>query len=108
MIIDGSVWLGSTNGTLSRFSGGKENSITPQGVEPKFGKNLQVFTTDESKNVYVMDSDNSQVVTWDKDGAYMAQYVWGSSFAPTGFVVSEKTKRILLLSSGKIYTIGLE
>ena len=108
MIIDGSVWLGSTNGSLSRFSGGKENSITPQGVEPKFGKNLQVFTTDESKNVYVMDSDNSRVVTLDKEGAYMAQFVWGSSFAPTGFVVSEKTKRILLLSSGKIYTIGLE
>ncbi len=108
MVIDGSVWLGSTNGSIFRFTSGKENSITPQGVEPKLGKNLLVYTTDEAKLVYIMDRENNRVVAVDKDGAYMAQYVWESSFIPTGFVVSEKAKKILLLSGGKIYTIGLE
>lgn len=108
MSIDGSVWLGSTNGTLYRYTGGKENSIIPKGVEPAFGDNLYVYTTDTSKMVYVLDREKRRVVQLDKDGMYIAQYVWDSTIAPTGFAVSEKVKKIFLLSGGKIYAVLLK
>lgn len=107
MVIDGSVWLGSIHSVMPRFTLGKENSFTPQGVEPALGKNLLVYTGDETKLVYVLDKDNHRVVVLDKDGMYLAQYVWDGKYTPSAMVVSEKVKKILLLNNGKILSVGL-
>lgn len=106
--IDGSVWLGSIKSAIHRFTLGKENSFTPQGVVPPLGKNLNVFVSDEAKLVYVLDKSSNRVVVLDKDGMYLSQYTWDSSVAPTEIVVSESLKKILLLAAGKIYSIKLE
>lgn len=106
--IDGSVWLGSIKSTIHRFTLGKEDSFTPQGVIPPLGKNLSVFVSDEAKLVYVLDKTGNRVVVLDKDGMYLSQYTWDTSFAPTEIAVSESLKKILLLFAGKIYSIKLE
>lgn len=108
MAIDGSVWIGTTDGKILRFTQGKENTFLPEGVEPAFGKHLSVFTSDSVKNIYVLDSDNKRVVVIDKDGAYMSQYVWEGNIVPTQMVVSEKEKKILLLMDGKIYNLEIK
>lgn len=108
MAIDGSVWLGTTTGSILRFTAGKENSFTPQGADTPLGKTLMVFTDADTKMLYVLDRDNNRIVVFDKDGLYMAQYVWGKDFQPSAFVVSEKAGKMLLLRDGKIYTLDLK
>lgn len=108
MAIDGSVWLGTSTGKILRFTSGKENSFTTQGEELPLGQNLKVYTHDEAKMVYVLDSDHQRVVVYDKDGLYMSQYVWKAGFRPTSFVVSEETGKIFLLRDGKIYAVDLK
>lgn len=108
MAIDGSVWLGSTNGMIVRFTSGKEDDYHPQGVDVPLGKRLTVFTHDETKMVYVLDHDYTRIVVFDKDGLYMAQYVWEEGFYPTSFVVSESSSKLFLLAEGKIYSVDLK
>ena len=107
MVIDGSVWLGTTDGTVTRFTQGKDDTFIPKGVEPGFGKTLQVFTDDNTKYVYVLDVDNTRVVVMEKDGLYFAQYKYPSTFTPTSIAVSEKLKKIFFFSEGKLYTVNL-
>lgn len=80
----------------------------PQGVEPAFGKYLQVYTTDTMENVYVYDRDNSRIVILDKEGFYLSQYVWKETMTPTAFVASESAKKIFLLSDGKLYALKIQ
>lgn len=106
--IDGSVWVGTKTGKIFQFAQGKEKTFTPQGVEPALGAQLFVYTSDEAKNLYVLDSQNKRVVVLTKDGVYMAQYQWKGSLSPSQLVVSEAQKQILLLAEGKIYSIELK
>lgn len=108
MAIDGSVWIGTNNGATLRFTQGKENTFITQGVEPAFGSNLSVYTSDQIKHIYVLDHQNKRVVILDSDGAYLSQYVWEGNFQPMQFVVSETQKKILFLADGKIYALELK
>lgn len=108
MAIDGSVWMGTTDGKILRFTQGKENMFTPQGVTPAFGMTLFVYTSDAVKHIYVLDGQNKRVVVLDKDGVYLSQYVWDGNLTPSNLVVSESLKKILLLIDGKIYALELK
>ncbi len=108
MAIDGSVFLGTTKGKILKFTQGKEDTFVPKGVDPAFGQTIAVYTNDETKNIYILDAQNKRVVILEKDGMYIAQYVWEDPLTVTQIAVSEEQKRIYLLSDGKLYTIGLK
>ena len=108
MVIDGGVWVGTKDGRILRFLQGKEQTFAPRGVEPVLGKMLVVTTTEENKNLYVLDADNKRVVVLDKDGIYLSQYVWTGPLAPTQLMASERMKKIVLLGGGKLYSIELK
>lgn len=108
MAIDGSVWIGTNTGKIMRFTQGRENTLLVSGVDPALGNTLVVYVSDAATNAYILDSQNKRVVVLDKDGAYVAQYVWKGNIIPTQMVVSEAAKKILLLADGKIYAIELK
>lgn len=107
MAIDGSVWLATRDGSIIRFTQGKENSYTPKGIEPSLGEKLFLYTDDTLEELYVADVDNRRVVVLDKEGNYLAQHAWESQFIPEGIAVSSKQKKILLLSQGMIYSLDV-
>jgi len=108
LAIDGSVWLGTSNGRILRYTQGKENTYVPQGVDPAFGTKLYIYTSDTVINVYVLDINNHRVVVLDKDGMYLAQYQFDGKTTPTKLAVSESAKKMLLLADGKIYALDLK
>ena len=67
-----------------------------------------VYADDTTKNVYVLDGDNKRIVVLDKDGMYLAQYVWLQDARVTQIVVSEEAQKIFLLIGGKIYSVELK
>lgn len=108
MAIDGSVWLGTATGRVLRFTGGKENSFTPQGLDVPLGSTTRVFTSDETSMVYVLDSERNRVVVLDKDGLYRSQYTWDAGFRATGVFASEKAGKLFLVRDGKIYVVPMK
>jgi hypothetical protein len=108
MSIDGTVWVGTRRGDILRFVQGREETFVPKGVEPALGSDLVVYATDETNNLYVLDRSSSRVVVLDKEGTYLAQYRFTSETSPTALVVSEEAKKIVLLSSGKLYSIDIK
>lgn len=108
MAIDGTVWIGTSDGKILRFIQGRQETFVPQGVEPAFTGSLVVYTSDEAKNLYVLDSTNKRVVILDKDGVYLGQYVWQGDLMPTQLVVSEARRKILILAGGKLYSLDLK
>jgi hypothetical protein len=108
MAIDGSVWIGTADGKIMKFTQGKPDTFVPQGVDPAFGQNLTVYTSDTTANLYVLDGQNKRVVVLAKDGTYIAQYAWQDSIIPTQLAVSEAQKKIYLLASGQLYAITLK
>jgi hypothetical protein len=108
MVIDGSVWVGTTNGSVVRFTQGKDDPFIPKGVDPTFGNNIMVFTNDSCTNVYVLDPDKRRVVVLEKDGMYKSQYTYPQTFIPKGIAASEKLGKLFLFSEGKLYTTPLQ
>jgi hypothetical protein len=106
--IDGSVWIGTTDGKILKFVQGVEQTFELQGVDPAVGQNLRIYTADEANNLYILDQNNNRVVVTGKDGIYIAQYKWSASLKITAFVVSEKNKKVLLLTDGLIYSFDLQ
>lgn len=109
LAIDGSLWVGTEDGRVLKFTQGKEDSLRIQGVDPPFGQSLRIFTDDTLKNLYILDSQNRRVVVLEKDGIYNAQYLWDEALDDVAdFVVSERHKKILLLAGGKIFEIAIQ
>ena len=108
MAIDGSIWVGTKSGKILRFTQGREQTFFPQGVDPELGNDPSVYTSDDAVHVYVLDAHNSRVVILDKDGMYLAQYVWDTGLVPKEIAVSETLKKIFLLAEGKLYSMELK
>jgi DNA-binding beta-propeller fold protein YncE len=106
--IDGSVWIGSLDGNIHKFTQGKELTFLPVGVDPPLASPVVLYTSDDCANLYVLDTSNNRVVALDKEGVYISQYVWDGVMKPTDIVVSEKQKKILLLSEGVVYAVDLK
>jgi hypothetical protein len=105
--IDGSVWVGTKTGTVIKFTQGQEQTFEFKGIEPALGNTLMVYTSDDSNNLYVLDISGKRVVVTDKEGMYLSQYVYNLA-GISGFTVSESAKKVLLLSSGLIYSFNLK
>lgn len=106
--IDGSIWMGSTIGKIFRYTQGRDDPFLLRGLDQGLGNVVQVWASQESDFVFVLDQDNHRVVMVNKSGVYKAQYVYPESYNPTQFGVSERNKKIFLLHQGKIFSISVE
>src|SRR3989344_2124329 len=107
MEIDGAVWVLNSNGRGSKFVQGSPESFSIDGIDTDLNNPTAFFTDDETEHLYILDSGNKRIVVVKKDGTYISQYQWEGMGMATDLVVSEKEKKILLLSGSKIYEIEL-
>lgn len=106
--IDGSVWFGTTQGKVYKYSQGRDDPFVARGLDPSLGQEVYVYTTNELNYVYILDVANKRIVMLTKDGKYLAQYEWESEGIPNGFVVSENQKRVIVLQDQKMYSFALQ
>ncbi|MDP3998345.1 MAG: hypothetical protein Q8P89_01915 [bacterium] len=107
MAIDGSVWILSP-GAVSKFTQGRPDSFIISGLESEFGQPQAIFTDEQSKNLYLLDSQSKRVLVLAKDGVYQAQYEAEEISQVRDLVVSEKEKKIFLLAGSKVYAIEIK
>ncbi|KKP58692.1 MAG: hypothetical protein UR52_C0017G0008 [Candidatus Gottesmanbacteria bacterium GW2011_GWA1_34_13] len=107
LAINGSVWV--SGGTqMFKFAQGVKELWQIQGLPESLGDKLLIFTSDNVKNVYILDKLQNRIIQTDKDGAYLSQYAWKEKYEITDFMVSESLGKILLLVGDKIYSIEIK
>lgn len=106
--IDGSIWVLHKTGDLIKFTRGEKDNFEISGLDKAFSSPTRIFTNVDFNNVYILDNGNSRIVVIDKEGKYVAQYQASILKGAKDFEVLEEDKKILVLSSGKIYQIDLK
>lgn len=104
LAIDGSIWVLRENNILQLNRG------APVAFELDFDEQVnfsQVFTDEETENLYLLDKSSGRVFAFSKKGDYVAQYLSEGLKAANGFVVSEKFSKIIFLKEAKLYEIRL-
>lgn len=108
MIIDGSVWILADPGTILKFTNGHGESFTFKGLSDNISDIATFYTSDEDKNLYILDKHSQRILTFDKDGNYLSQYQWEELKNADNIVVSEEEKKIFVIVKGSIYAIDLK
>ncbi|MCL4387326.1 hypothetical protein M1307_02940, partial [Patescibacteria group bacterium] len=108
MAIDGSIWITLSNGGLLKFTRGSSDNLKVSGLDKPLSNPTKIWTNVDSEKVYILDKGNGRIVVLDKTGAYKEQYQAGIIKNAKDFDISEKGKKILILSGGKIYEIDLK
>lgn len=107
MTIDGSIWLLSSSGKVSRFVLGSPQNVSLEGLPETLENPTAIYTNEDLENVYVLDSVRGRVVVLDKSGKFKVQYVADEIKNAKDLVVSEKEGKIILLNGGKLISVEL-
>lgn len=105
--IDGSVWLLFDNGKILKFTRGAPDSFRISGVDG-FSKPQAIFTEVEAENLYVLDSGAGAVFAFAKSGEFKRKYLFPEAKEATSIVVSEKDKKLLILTGSRVLQVPLE
>lgn len=106
--IDGSIWTISKSGRILKYSMGAPVQFNVSGLDKNIGSDPQIFTDDTSDYLYVLDKGNSRIIVFDKSGHYKAEYGDAIFSNSVNFVVSEKDRKIIVLSDSKLYQISAD
>lgn len=102
--VDGAVWV-AVDGELFKFLKGKKESFLLQEVSPVTSKIVAVYSTPETKNIYLLEAGRLVVV--DKTGLYLSQYTSDKLQKATALLVDEAGKKAYILAEQFIYLIEL-
>lgn len=107
LTIDGAVWV-SSGRNIIKYLSGRPDAFATHGLDQDFDNLRAIYTNDNNKNLYILDSDNKRVVVLDKKGGYVAQYQADFLSNAGDLAVSESEGKILVLAGSKIYGIEIK
>ena len=108
MAIDGSIFVLLSDGTIEKFTRGKEDRFVVSALDKSFSSPSKIFTNIDAKNLYILDNGNSRIVVLNKEGIYQNQYQADIIKGAKDFEIKEEEKKILILSDGKVWEIGIK
>jgi hypothetical protein len=103
--IDGAIWTINENGEFKNYSLGAPTIFKVSGNSMPFSQVKAIYTDEESRFVYVLDSGNSRISVINKNGQYEGEYIAPELTNAIDLVVDEETGSILFLSDKKLYII---
>jgi hypothetical protein len=107
MHIDGSVWILASDGNLYKFTQGSTDHFVVTGLDQPLKNPQNFFLSDETKNIYILDTGNSRLVVIGKNGEYISQYMGEMIKNMLDVVVDEESKKIYLFDGRVIYALDL-
>ena len=105
--IDGNVWTLLPNNTIKKYSGGAEVAFNLQPVPQPYaplGKITQIYAEQDTK-LYLLDEDNKRILMYDKEGAYLGQFIYNNIDGAANLTVDEANGFIYLTAGNQLYRI---
>jgi hypothetical protein len=109
--IDGNVFVLMPGNVIKKFSGGEDTNFTLGAVPnpyPALGTISQIYADSNAKYLYVLDAANRRVVAFDKEGTYMAQYIYDNIENPADLFVDEAGGFIYLSAGTQVYRLPVK
>lgn len=107
LAIDGSIWILSSNGKISKFTNGNSISLVNLIVEPKLTKPSAIYTNEKLEFVYILEPNEKRVIVLEKNGRFKMQYLSQEIQNAKDLYVDEVSKRLILLIDSKLMYIDL-
>lgn len=101
LAVDGYIWVGTEDGKVLKFYSGKKQDFQLSGME--VGSIKDLFTTENSTSLYLLDPKEGRVLVFDKSGNYKNAYENPAFKSSSSFFVQESSKMIWVASGTKIY-----
>ena len=102
--IDGLVWVTTHKGNIYKFAQGKKQDFSLSNLNDSLGDIVDIYTSPDTKNHYLLDQGKGRVVIVSKDGVYQAQYSHQNLHQATSLVVQEDRKTVYFAANGKLYS----
>lgn len=108
MHIDASIWLLKSSGEILKFTQGAPDYFVLSGLDKALNEPKAFFISDQTDNLYLLDSGNNRLLVVDKKGVYRSQYQSEKFANFSDLVVDEEGKKVYLLEGSKIYLMELK
>ncbi len=104
--IDGSIWLLSSSGKVSKFTRGAPDTFSISGVSDGIVSPAALYTDENLDSIFILDKSAGKIVEISKRGEYQKQYVAEDLKQARDFVVAQG--KIIVLTETKLLEIGLK
>ena len=94
---------------IKKYSGGTEvnfNALTVPAPYEAIKSLTDIFV--DSSRVYVLDAPNNRVLAFDKEGSYLAQFIFNNIDNPTNLLVDEGAGEMYLTSGTMVYKMPIK
>jgi hypothetical protein len=105
--VDGSLWLTTNQGEVKKFVSGREEDWQVRGLSRPLNSSLQIATTVEVDNLYLLEPASSRVVILKKNGEFVREFFSQSVASATAVLPDETRNRILIANGSLIFEINL-
>lgn len=106
--IDGAVWVLKKDGIIRKFTLGKQDAFSVTGLDKPISDATDIYVDDETEYLYILDPKNERVVVVAKTGEFKAEYVNSDIANAKRLVVSEKDKKMILLTGNKLEELEIK
>ena len=113
MVIDGSIWLLSSSGKVTKFTNGNPNQISLNGITTELVNPTAIYTNEDLKYTYILDNNEGRVIVLEKNGEFKLQYKSDEIKNAKDLVVTEEENlpaqagKIILLTGPKLMYIQI-
>lgn len=108
LAIDSSVYVLSSDGTISKFTRGQTDTFRLSGLAKPLSSPTSIFTNADTDNIYVLDNGNARIVKLSKEGTFLGQYAAEVLKNARYLDVAESDKKAYVLSDDKVYEVVID
>lgn len=106
LAIDENIYLANGNEIMKIFKGNKQD-LTLEPTKNFFTLN-EIFTNNNTANLYVLDKEWGRIIKYSKDGNLIAQYSHESIKNSTDFVVDEKNNKAYVANNQGLFSVSIK
>lgn len=105
--VDGSIYLATDKAEILKLFRGAKQNFDYHRPNPPLGKASTIYTTGDSKYLYLTDPENQRVIILGKDGTIKDQYTSSKFDHLTDLTVNAAEDTIYLLNGNMIYLLAV-
>lgn len=105
--IDGDLYVLQKDGAILKFTAGKRVEFSTTGILPILSNPNEIWTSSDSKNMYILESSTKRVLIIEKTGKFLKQFTSSLWKTPASMTIDEKRNMIYVLDENKVYGFSM-